>query len=118
LADEDKNRAETEHSDNGADKGTHEGVCVLPPIGSITLPEAATAPTPNNVALAFRGEGSVGETNPSSPYAFDEPRLAPLYRMLHDIEQPEDVVVSISAENPRWAFEQRAYYRGTRKVKG
>jgi hypothetical protein len=113
-----KNKAEAEHNDNGTDKKVLKEVYIRPSIEYVASPEVATAPTSSEVALAFKGEGIAGDTNPFSPSVFDESRLAPPYRMLHDIEQPEDADVGGFAENLRWAVEQRAYYCGTRRVQG
>jgi hypothetical protein len=117
TVDEDRDEAEAEHSDNKADKKTQE-IYIRPPIEYVAAPEGAMAPTPEAINLAFDSEGNIGQTNPFSPYAFDESRLTPPYRMLHDTELPHEADVIGWAENLRWAFEQRAYYRGVRHVEG
>jgi hypothetical protein len=118
AADEDRDEAEAEHSDNEADKETQKEIYIRPTIEYVAAPEGATAPTPEAIHLAFDSEGNFGQTNPFSPYAFDESRLTPPYRMLHDVELPPEADVSGWAENVRWAFEQHAYYRGVRHGEG
>jgi hypothetical protein len=118
AADEDRDEEEAEYSDNEADKETQKEIYIRPTIEYVAAPEGATAPTPEAIHLAFDSEGNFGQTNPFSPYAFDESRLTPPYRMLHDVELPHETDVSGWAENLRWAFEQRAYYRDVRHVEG
>lgn len=62
------------------------------------------------IALAFAAEHDVGETDSSSAYAFGGPRHLAPYRMLHEIQQPDDSDSSGWAENLRWAWEQRACF--------
>jgi hypothetical protein len=80
------------------------------PAEYVVPPAGAFAPSTAAVKLAFIAECNVGETKPFSAYAFGGPRHRPPYRMLHDIEQPDQLDISGWAENLRWAFEQRACF--------
>jgi hypothetical protein len=66
----------------------------------------------------FAVEHDAGEMEVVSAYAFGGPRHQPPYRLLHDIEQPDQADVSGWAENLRWAFEQRACFYHTEQTEG
>lgn len=62
------------------------------------------------VERTFQAEGSAGESDPYSAYAFGGPRRKPPYRLLEQIELPLPWDVSGWGENLRWAFEQRVLF--------
>jgi hypothetical protein len=76
----------------------------------VAAPKEVITASYEAIDLAFAAEGAVGETDPSSAYAFGGPRHQPPFRMLHDIAQPDPADISGWAENLRWAFEQRACF--------
>lgn len=80
--------------------------------------EVGIAPAEIDVAFAFAAERDVGETDPFSAYAFGGPRHRAPYRMLHDIQQPDEADTSGWAENLRWAYEQRACFWHARRSHG
>lgn len=84
----------------------------------VAPPGEVTTPTVFELRLAFAAEHDVGETDLFSAYAFGGPRHQAPYRMLHDIDQPDEGDVSGWAENLRWSFEQRACFWHTVQVAG
>ncbi|KAL5114858.1 hypothetical protein ACEQ8H_007235 [Pleosporales sp. CAS-2024a] len=76
----------------------------------VAPPAEAEAPDSLALAHAFAAAHAAGEKDLCSAYAFGGPRHEPPYRMLHDIQQPDQDDVSGWAENLRWAFEQRACF--------
>jgi hypothetical protein len=80
------------------------------PAEYVVPPDGVEQPKSIAVAVAFAAEHNLGETDMFSAYAFGGPRHRPPYRMLHDIQQPDQADVSGWAENLRWAFEQRACF--------
>ncbi|KAF1850671.1 uncharacterized protein K460DRAFT_267174, partial [Cucurbitaria berberidis CBS 394.84] len=76
----------------------------------IASPSDGAEPVDEQVNLAFLKEGSRGQSDPFSPYAFGGPRCSPPFRLLHHIAQPDPQDSSGWAENLRWAYEQCACF--------
>jgi hypothetical protein len=95
---------------NGEDGEIYIEHYTRPPAKYVAPPAEVTIP--NNVAVVqlFAVEHDAGEMEVVSAYAFGGPRHQPPYRLLHDIEQPDQADVSGWAENLRWAFEPRACF--------
>ncbi|KAJ4317461.1 hypothetical protein N0V94_004920 [Neodidymelliopsis sp. IMI 364377] len=77
---------------------------VAPPLGT-----KGTTAGPQ-LLQTFQAEGTVGESDPFSVYAFGGPRRIPPYRYLCDLTQPYPWDISGWAENLRWSFEQRTLF--------
>jgi hypothetical protein len=78
----------------------------------------ATTPDQFALGLAFAAEHYVAETDLFSAYAFGGLRQQPPYRMLHEIDQPNEADISGWAEDSRWSFEQRACFWHTMPTTG
>lgn len=88
-----------------------------PPL-HVEPPPDTTEPPDAAIESIFLADGSAGESDMFSAYAFGSFRTSPPYRMLHRITQPAPWDTSCWAENLRWNFEQRACFLHTFRTVG